>query len=240
MKSAITRQPGLKSKTSSVERRWTIYGLFHPLTLDCRYVGKTCRLLSVRLKQHLKRSKRDSHKCATWIRELAHNGLIPLIRELEANLPDWQQPEKNWITKLRASGALLLNMTNGGGGACGFTPTPETRLKISIAATLQFQSQKRREEAKAYGRRPWDNKVIKARLIAARHRTATDPQFLEAQRVAKLRLWQTKAFRDKVLNGKRGVDMSSIAKAIWQRPNYREFRRSRRLLRMKQPSCSLG
>jgi hypothetical protein len=60
------------------------------------------------------------------------NILILSLEDLE-NKEDLPSREMDWISKLRLEGAQLLNMTVGGEGRLGYTATPESRQKMSLA-----------------------------------------------------------------------------------------------------------
>lgn len=103
----------------------TTYGLVDPRTGCLRYVGKTSKL-DQRLYWHIADSKRYSHRCAQWVKGLVKLGLLPILVVLE----DGDQ-EVFWIASLRAAGASLLNVSDG--GDC-VTWTPEVRAKASASA----------------------------------------------------------------------------------------------------------
>jgi len=68
---------------------------------------------------------------AKWISHFVKQGLSPgLVILEEVPFEQWQESERSWIAKLRAEGARLTNITEG--GICG--PRDEqTRAKISAA-----------------------------------------------------------------------------------------------------------
>lgn len=106
----------------------TIYALCDPMTHEIRYVGKTYKTVKHRLATHCS-DKRNTHR-ANWVRSL--KPLKPEILELELIGDDeWVEAEQFWIAYFKTLGAKLTNLTKGGEGCVGYTPTPETLLKMS-------------------------------------------------------------------------------------------------------------
>ena len=103
-----------------------IYGLVGADTLELRYVGQTCNL-DRRRAAHLRR----------------YPNLRMLV--LERNPPEGlAAAERRWITEMRAQGAQLLNIANGG---CG--PSEETRAKISTTNMGKMPSAETRVKQRA-------------------------------------------------------------------------------------------
>jgi hypothetical protein len=96
-----------------------IYVLREPRTGEVRYVGKTKRRLSDRLRQHLKDSRRQQVRSHLkyWLIALARLGLVPVI-ELVITVPDnaWKGAETAVIELYEETGARLTNTTRGGEG----------------------------------------------------------------------------------------------------------------------------
>lgn len=113
-----------------------IYVLIDPRTHEARYVGKTTISLNIRFTSHL-RDKRPSWKL-NWLNALRSLGLTPRIEILEnlgvvANVSDWQQAERFWISYLKFIGSRLTNLTDGGEGLHGHVFTEEHRRRIGEA-----------------------------------------------------------------------------------------------------------
>jgi hypothetical protein len=107
-----------------------IYGLCDPRDGTLRYVGKTTQSIADRVRGHL-REKRACKRYG-WLCKLSKLGMRPSAILLErVPTSDANAAESFWIAAFRATGAVLLNMTDGGDGLSGHTP--ETRLKLSIA-----------------------------------------------------------------------------------------------------------
>jgi len=120
-----------------MKRRTSIYILIDPRNNSIRYIGKTVQKLEYRLKQHL--SEKSNHKRATWIKSLKRENLVPVIKEIDyCDYTDSNNLEISWIEKYRFIGENLTNMTNGGDGTLGVTPTKEQRLARSIYLKKKF------------------------------------------------------------------------------------------------------
>ncbi len=92
-----------------------IYGLYHPVTDELRYIGKAIDLKS-RWWNHIGKSRggERTHKAA-WIRVLLRNGLKPVIKPmLETTKQRWVEDEIAYIAMYRRAGYRLTNHTDGG------------------------------------------------------------------------------------------------------------------------------
>lgn len=108
-----------------------VYGLIDPRTNELRYIGKTRRGM-VRPREHWdKYGLKRNDKCHRWVLKLSKLGLIPHVEVLEeCRLDDLDDCERFWISSLRAAGAELLNMTDGGEGGA-LIMDDVTRAKFS-------------------------------------------------------------------------------------------------------------
>jgi hypothetical protein len=116
-----------------------IYALIDPNTNLIRYVGKTDYPLEFRLKQHCSK-KSKTHKW-NWIKGLMQNNQKPVISLIEDVSEDmWQERECYWIGRLRAEGASLTNIENGGkGGRIGISLlSEESKQKLRTARKNQI------------------------------------------------------------------------------------------------------
>lgn len=89
-------------------RKYKIYCLKHPSTLEIKYIGVTISSLSTRLCQHKHDAvKKNSDKYVSrWIRKVVSEGLFPIIELVEEVTKDtWEEREKYWI-------AFYDNLTN--------------------------------------------------------------------------------------------------------------------------------
>jgi group I intron endonuclease len=110
-----------------------IYGITHPeYPKVIRYVGKTKKTISQRINQHIYLSKKKLRRPINlWINKLLGEGLKPEIIEIEVvEGDDWQNREIFWIKYYREK-FELLNLSDGGGSNLNYSPSPETRKKIS-------------------------------------------------------------------------------------------------------------
>lgn len=113
-----------------------IYGLADPRSGHLRYVGKTARTLSARLRGHIEVRHKSFHN-ARWIQSLWDRGLRPdifLIDEVQGSGSD---EERFYIAYFKSIGCALTNATEGGEG---WTPSPEVREKLRAAATGRTHS----------------------------------------------------------------------------------------------------
>jgi hypothetical protein len=112
-----------------------IYGLFHPVTGELRYIGQTSTTLAQRLAGHTCLSSYNQKRHSSrWVRSLLRQGLFPDIQELDtaSSQEDLDTKEVGWILRCRQDGFRLTNIAVGGLGGRG-PATLETRLKISRA-----------------------------------------------------------------------------------------------------------
>jgi group I intron endonuclease len=116
--------------------KYLIYGLVDPRDRSLRYIGKSSQGLQ-RAREHCYPSylNVDHSYCGNWIRKLQSLELsytYITIEEFE-DADILSQAEIFWISYFRAMGCRLTNMTLGGEGSLGYTPSQETRVKISLA-----------------------------------------------------------------------------------------------------------
>lgn len=110
-----------------------IYGIYDPNNPDIiRYVGKTKKDMRVRLREHIYLSKKEIKRPINlWIKKLLDNGITPEIVELEkTNDTEWCDREIYWVSYYRKENNLL-NLSDGGGSNLNYSPSEETRKKIS-------------------------------------------------------------------------------------------------------------
>lgn len=125
----------------------SIYTLHDPVTHEIRYVGKTTKSLSYRLRRHIN-SCRHSHTHKNhWIAELVDRGLEPTVRLIQSIDDDhWVECECFWIAEFRHRGCPLTNATDGGEGASGRKMSVEARQKMSKAKKgKKFSDEHRRK-----------------------------------------------------------------------------------------------
>jgi hypothetical protein len=135
----------------------TIYALIDPSTQAIRYVGLT-RDVKARLRRYRDRPH-TKHLC-NWFSSLKDRGLFPALEVLEVTDDQGADAcERKWIAHYRSIGADLINLTDGGEGACRMSD--ETRAKIAEKARgrrygpMSEQHRKKISEAnkgKSFGR----------------------------------------------------------------------------------------
>lgn len=111
-----------------------IYCLKDPVTRDVRYIGKTDNLKK-RLDGHLSSSSKEKNYLGNWLRSLKGEKPILAVLHEVAKGESWAEEERRYISCARAMGVELVNATDGGEGAPGCIPTPETRAAMSAAWT---------------------------------------------------------------------------------------------------------
>jgi hypothetical protein len=112
-----------------------VYGLIDPRNGELRYVGKTTHGFR-RIREHWTPSKMRAaikRRSAKWVAGLLKHGLKPEVEILEADPADLAAAEQFWIAYFRFVGCNLTNHTAGGEGVSGWSPSEETRRKISAA-----------------------------------------------------------------------------------------------------------
>ena len=100
---------------SACARRVFIYTLSDPRTGQVRYVGKALNL-KARLRQHIRqRTDQRMTPRSAWLISLSRAGLEPVMAVLEECSEDaWADRERHHIAALRAAGANLTNLADGG------------------------------------------------------------------------------------------------------------------------------
>jgi len=182
-------------------RHLLIYGLVDPRTNNLMYVGKSSGALK-RAKSHWSKTtlRLGRAKCDSWVRKLRSLNLYPVIEILEdfgiylkedikineiLNIS-----ESFWIASVRASGAKLLNMTDGGDGLNGRLHTIETKEKMSIA-------RKKRCSGMLGKKHSFETKVLmKEKALAFRGKTLKQKEqeleLLKKDQAARYSVWNKK------------------------------------------------
>jgi len=102
-----------------------IYGLINSDTLEIRYIGKTILLPEKRLIQHKRR--KDNKHLRNW---LVKYPVSIIVLECVGIIENLNVVEIRWIADMRAQGARLLNLTDGGEGILGHPHTLEAKTKM--------------------------------------------------------------------------------------------------------------
>lgn len=189
-----------------------IYALANPLTREVRYVGLT-RDIKARIRRY--RNRAHTAHLAHWLKSLQSDPLLTVLEVIEDGTAD--KAERRWIAYFRASGARLLNFTDGGEGA--FSLTPETIAKMKDA--------RRRNPLRG----PMSDKH-KAAIKAALKGRCLNPHpshflILNKKRAGiplseKHRLRVSEATTGKIVSTATRQKLSEYRKLQWQNPSYRE------------------
>lgn len=128
-------------KNQNIMRKTTIYMLICPITLECRYIGKSVDPLK-RYQKHIQNGMKEGPKrhVYSWINGLLQKQLLPemvVIDEVE----DWVFWESFYIEYFKSIGCKLTNLTIGGEGSIGYKHTEKWKQDMSL---------------KAKGRKPWN------------------------------------------------------------------------------------
>lgn len=125
-------------------KKWHLYHLLDPRTLEIRYVGITYRDILVRMRSHYSsgNEKELSKKAypsyvANWVGSLRKEGLRPLVTVVETGFGNIGfQREVEEIVKCRKAGCKLTNLANGGYGGkpLGSKLSADIRKKLSEKA----------------------------------------------------------------------------------------------------------
>lgn len=110
-----------------------IYGIYDPNNPELiRYIGKTKKSIKERLSKHIYLSKKGVNRPLNlWIKKLLENNIIPEIVEIErTDVKNWCDREIYWISHYRNKNKLL-NLSDGGGSNLNYSPSNDTRKKIS-------------------------------------------------------------------------------------------------------------
>ncbi len=114
-----------------------VYGLYHPITEELRYIGQTQGTLSRRLSGHLCTARRRARKAhvVNWLLSLMNEGLKPLIRVLApaSSQEKLDKLEALFIADARARGESLTNHDDGGRGAPGRKLSDAHKAKLHSA-----------------------------------------------------------------------------------------------------------
>jgi hypothetical protein len=164
---------------------WAIYVLKNPRTQEVRYVGWTKRSINARMRDHIShaRRKHGTHR-DRWILSLLSIGLDPLVEVLESGEgAGWADAERRWIAFYRASGARLVNATDGGEGVAGWGTAKQRserarrgRARLTpkqLSAIAATANRGTHEELSARSRQGQLGRTPEARKESARKRLIT-------------------------------------------------------------------
>lgn len=123
----------------ATKRHFIIYGLIDPITGQLRYIGKSINGIK-RAKDHTHPSsilRNNNIHFKNWLKSLISKDLKPQIDILEepSSIEDLNELEAFHIASVRASGARLLNILDGGEDTPGRIWSDEAKLARSIKYT---------------------------------------------------------------------------------------------------------
>lgn len=171
---------------------------------EVRYVGQTVRTAAWRLKRHVEatHSKRGPmYPINHWIRAVEARGARVVAVELVSDA-EWNTSETAEIRRLRATGADLLNCTDGGDGHAFVSA--ETRQRMSAAS-------KGRPKTREHRRR-----------ISAGHKARlADPAAREELRLRHVGLKRSAATRAKLSGENNPMAKLTAATVVQMRAAYR-------------------
>ena len=102
---------------------------------NVKYVGQT-KNINIRLRKHIYDAINNGggNKRCSWIKSLINKNKLPVIDIIDV-VPknEWVFWEKYWISQFKAWGFKLTNMTDGGDGKYGHSPSIDTKNKISLS-----------------------------------------------------------------------------------------------------------
>ena len=108
-----------------------VYGVIYLLINainDMEYVGQTTRSVEQRFKEHAK----DPYYIGNAIRKHGAENFVIAILKVCYNKAELNFWEKHFIKSRNTTAPNGYNITAGGEGVAGFTPSPETCSKMSI------------------------------------------------------------------------------------------------------------
>lgn len=141
-----------------------IYGLYHPITNELRYIGQTAAGLKKRLSKHISDSnsvlRRQNTHVACWIRSLLELNLAPEIRQIEeCVLSELDNKEVYYISYYKSIGYNLTNSHLGGQVKRIFSE--ETRRNMSEALMGHKQSDTTKEKRRIAVTQAWENPILR-------------------------------------------------------------------------------
>ncbi len=119
----------------------SIYALRDPRSDEVRYIGKTDDPHRRWRRHKTEQGQTPRHKWLQTLQELGLEPILEIIEELPAS--KWAERERFWIAKYLDQGCNLVNLTAGGNGASGLSPSPETRAAISVSVKKEWEANPR-------------------------------------------------------------------------------------------------
>lgn len=202
-----------------------VYEHWRPDTDVCFYVGKG-------RKRRAYKMDRSSHHMRV-LKKLARLGLAAEVRIVAGGLtePEAFELERERIEFWLLCGVELTNKTEGGEGTSGYQFTAEQRAKLSVAMAGKIASEATRAKMRARrAGRVWSEETKEKMRQSA----------LRVQGESRRRYCQTEAGREQMRamaqkDAQDSTGRSERAKALWQKPEYRERVLAARAARRGEP-----
>lgn len=130
----LTEELLFKDTTCEMLSKQNVIYKFEHLTEHKIYIGKTKRVLRIRIQEHVKNKKHNTYiACA-----LQKHGIeafdVSIVEECSSS-EELNEREKYWIKVFDCKAPNGYNLTDGGDGGSGHIVTEGTRKKISISKT---------------------------------------------------------------------------------------------------------
>lgn len=109
-----------------------IYALIDPLSLECKYIGKS-KEVNKRYRYHCTVPNKNNARLRAWVNKLKQYGGVPVLCILEETADNINLAEIFWIAYFKFIGAKLLNISKGGEGG-DFTDIQRTKISQSVKA----------------------------------------------------------------------------------------------------------
>jgi len=183
-----------------------VYVLCDPRTPEkIRYIGKTTRKLSNRLKEHMTEAfdvSKTTRKL-NWIRSIVAAGMSPQINlVVDVIISEWEETERRFISEYKKAGHDLTNSTEGGDGMG--IPTEETRMKISAALKGRTLSPEHCAKLLAYHKgRKMPLQACINMSVAKKNQTAETRAKISAALTGKKHSLETRAKLSAALSGRK-------------------------------------
>lgn len=143
-----------------------VYGLASSRNGEIRYIGQTTQRAEKRLDSHINCPRTKRRYVWNWIHREMCDGYKISVQRLVENAV-WNETERLIISQFKATGARLVNLSDGGEGVLGRRKSAEERAKISAAHKGRKKSLEHIEKIAATRRGKPLSDEHKAKLSAA-------------------------------------------------------------------------
>jgi len=186
-----------------------VYGLYDSGDRDvCRYVGAASKLSRPLAHEREARTRCNTYRYK-WIRKVVAEGRRIEWRVLES-CSDWPttlEAEVRIIQEMRAAGARLTNVTDGGQG--GFNPSPEVRAKRAAGIRAALATPESKAKRSASARAAWARPGERERRVGIERLALSRPE-VRARKSASAKKWTSEP--------EARARLSEQQRAAWARP----------------------